>query len=429
MTPFPMKPHCPARFQSQVAQLEARDAYVENLAAHWLSVLRPYAHGVVDMAVDVEALGAGDVVFRRFKAIFPSGLMVELQGNVPLERNAATMFPETASSLAVHIGLPKIAPGSNVSEQDGLVRSVRYRATSETTMRPQPEILFGREATDRFELLSIGQLQRVGTRFRFDPAVFPTIARIGGAGHLREALVRFVAALQRRQDELRDAWGNQALDREALTAPDTIEPVELGLLLNEYVPLLWECAAENSHPRELYELLNAFYGALRIFGAKEQRPRYVHTKPGEIFPWFFQRIQTIVEEAARHETTVLPFVRVDQATFDLSFHAEDLVGKRPYLVADQAPEGYLRTEVPRLIKMAGPNEIERLKQSAVRGVGMAEEFEPPGLLAHRRDVVVYRINVRDPLWLDIEDRRRIVIFLPGALASLRFFLYGVKRAF
>ena len=84
---------------------------------------------------------------------------------------------------------------------------------------------------------------------------------------------------------------------------------------------------------------------------------------------------------------------------------------------------------PHLLKMAGPNEIERLKTSAVRGVGMAEEFEPPGLLAHRRDVVVYRINVRDALWLDIEDRRRVVLFLPGAPPSVRFFLYAVKRAF
>jgi len=405
--------------------LEARDAYVENLAAHWLGVLRPYAHGVIEMEVDDDALGQGVLFLRHFKAIFPSGLMVDL--HAPLKRKA--IFFETAPSLPVHIGVPKLGPGSNVSPQDGLVRSLRYRATSETTMRAQPEILFGREATGRFELVPVGSLQQVGARVRFDPAVWPTLVRIGGAVQLCKALDQFIAALEQRQNELRGDWGGQPLNREALTTIDALAPVELSLLLDEYAPLFRECAVDNVHPRTLYELLNAFYGALRIFGAREPRPRYVHTKLGEIFPWFFRRIETVVEEAARHDTTILPFVRVDQVTFDLSFRAEHLLGKRPYLVANGAPEEYLRSDVPRLIKMASENEIDRLQRLAVRGVRVEEDFEPPGLLAQRRDMVVYRIDVRDPLWLDITDRQRIVIVIPGAPESLRFFLCGIKRTF
>ncbi|MCL2722911.1 MAG: type VI secretion system baseplate subunit TssK [Polyangiaceae bacterium] len=420
-----MKPHWPARFQLHAAHLEARDAYAENLAAHRLAVLQPYAYGVVNMEVDEEALGNGILRLRRFKAIFPSGLMVD----VPLERNAAKLFTDMASSLPVHIGVPKLGPGSNVNPQDGLVRSVRYQTTGETIMRAHPEILFGREATERFELVSVGSLQRVGARFCFDPTVWPTLVRIRGATQMQKAFGQFLLALGQRQNELRRDLGGQPLHREAFTTIDTLEPMELTLLLGEYVPLFWQCARDNVHPRKLYELLNAFYGALRIFGAKERRPRYEHTKLGEIFPWFFRRIETLVKEAARHETTILPFVRLDQVTFDLSFRAEDLLGKRPYLVANGAPEGYLRSEVPRIVKMAGSNEIDRLKRSAVRGVRLAEEFEPPGLLAHRRDMVVYRIDVRDPFWLDIVDRRRIVLFLPGAPATLRFFLCGVKRTF
>ncbi|WP_394822250.1 type VI secretion system baseplate subunit TssK [Pendulispora albinea] len=429
MTPFPMKPHWPRRFQLHVAHLEARDAYAENLVAYWLQSLHPHGHGIVEMALDDEELGRGELVFRRLKAIFPSGILVDQTGMVPLERNASTMFPETGSMLPVFVGIPKVGLGSNVSAGDGLVRSVRYIETGEGTMRPQPEILFGGEPMDRFEVLFVGHLQRIGNRLRFDPAMFPTILRIRAAAELDRALTRFIASLERRRDELRNDRGNHPLDRDSLGTPEAREPMELGLLLREHLPLLTDCAREDAHPRELYELLNAFYGALRIFGAKEERPRYSHTKLSEIFPWFFRRIQTIVEEAARDETTRLEFVRVDPVTFDLSFQSDDLVGKRPFLVADRAPEHYLRGEVPRLLKMAGPTEIGRLKASAVRGVAIVEEFEPPGVLATRRDVVVYRIHVRDPLWLDIEDRKRVLLFLPGAPPGVRFFLYGVKRAF
>jgi predicted component of type VI protein secretion system len=58
---------------------------------------------------------------------------------------------------------------------------------------------------------------------------------------------------------------------------------------------------------------------------------------------------------------------------------------------------------------------------------VAVEFEPPPAVPRRRGAVAYRIDVRDPLWLDIEDRMQIQLHLSGAPASLEAVLYCVER--
>ncbi len=103
------------------------------------------------------------------------------------------------------------------------------------------------------------------------------------------------------------------------------------------------------------------------------------------------------------------------------------MGKRPLLVLSGADEEFLRERVPSLLKMASPSAILPLLGSAIRGVAVAVEFEPPAVIPRRRGAVAYRLDVRDPLWLDIEDRMQIQLNLLGAPASLEAVLYGVER--
>jgi predicted component of type VI protein secretion system len=205
--------------------------------------------------------------------------------------------------------------------------------------------------------------------------------------------------------------------------------LRLLALIQRYLPLLREQAARPSvPPRELYGVVVGLHGALSVSDTDERLPPYEHEKLADSLPKLFREIQTLIDELARDRTTTLPFERVDASTFRLNFEREALVGKRPFLVASGADAAFLRDRIPSLLKMASPSAMPSLLQSALRGVGIAVEFEPSYAIPRRADVVTYRLDVRDPLWLDIEDRRSVLLHVPQAAPTLSFVLYGIERA-
>jgi predicted component of type VI protein secretion system len=118
---------------------------------------------------------------------------------------------------------------------------------------------------------------------------------------------------------------------------------------------------------------------------------------------------------------------VDESRFRLPFDRTQLAGTRPLLVLRGADEVFLREKVPALLKMASPTAIKPLLNSAVRGVAVAVEFEPPEVVPRQEGVVAYRIDTRDKLWQDIEDRQHVELQLVGAPKSLEAFLYSIER--
>ena len=90
-------------------------------------------------------------------------------------------------------------------------------------------------------------------------------------------------------------------------------------------------------------------------------------------------------------------------------------------------ERFLRERAAQIVKIASPVAMPPLRNTALSGVEISVEYQPPAGIPQRQGVVAYRIDVRHPLWQDIEDRSKIEVFAPFNDPSLRFFLYGVKR--
>jgi type VI secretion system protein ImpJ len=431
-----MKPFWPRTLQLFPVHLQARDAYVEDVLGRRTDRAVSDAYGLVDVAFDEAALGRGELVVPRLEAVFPSGLVAHADPESPLQCNASAALAGTSAPVRVYVGVPRaVMRGPNVSQGSALAQSVRFAATQapdEGAARPwiraQAEILFQHQSLDRFETLTLGSIQRIGTTLRFDRDVLPTVLRVSASDVLASRLRRLVEALRRRQVELARYRADHPLNLQAV-APSELPGIQLAVIVQRYLPLLGELVERRfAHPRELYEVLVLLYGSLVVFGANEPPPAYDHDEPGKVFPWLFDRIETLVDEAARDKTTSLRFERADEANFRLSFDRAALVGKRPFLVASGADEAFLRDRIPALLKLASPTAILPLLNSALRGVAIAVEFEPPAVIPRRRDMVAYRLDVRDPLWLDIEDRLQIQLNVLHAPATLEFVLYGVERS-
>ena len=428
-----MKPHWPRTLQLLPAHLHARDGYVEELLTLRTGRRVPHAYGILDLAFDEAAGTKGEIALRRLEAILPSGLVVSVGPEAPLRRS----IPESTSGATydVYVGVPKaVLRGPNVSEEGGPARSTRYvaaarkGATDLPWMRAKPELLFEGESLEGFEVLRLGRARCLGQSVRFERDALPTVLRVRASTALHDGLRTLVQAFEGRRRELVRYRAEHPLSLGAVVAAD-VPGLQLSVILQRYLPLLADLAARRSaHPHELYETLVAIHGALLAFAAApEIAPAYEHDAQGAVFPWLFERIARLVDEAARDGTTILPFQRVNETTFRLAFERGALVGKRVLLVLTGGDEEFLRERVPSLLKMASPTALAARLDSAVRGVAIAVEFEPPPVIPRSRGAVAYRIDVRDPLWLDVEDRMQVQINLVGAPPSLEAFLYGVER--
>jgi type VI secretion system protein ImpJ len=429
-----MKPYWPRTLQLLPAHLDARDGYVEDLLALRARRCAADAYGILDLAFDEMAGARGEIVVQRLEAILPSGLVVRVDAQGPLRRPVPDAPAGACVSRDVYLAVPRaILRGPNVSPEGGHGRSTRYVATAAKDafdlawLRAKPEILFQEEIHEGLEWLRLGRARSFGRSVRFERDAVPTVLRVRASSALEEGLRRLVLAFETRRRELARYRVDHPLNLGAVVAAE-LPGLQLSVILQRWLPLLKDVAVRRSaHPRELYEILVAVHGALAASGTAEIAPTYAHDEPGGVFPWLFERIDRLLEEAAREGTTALPFQRVNETTFRLSFERGDLVGKRPLLVLSGGDEGFLRERVPSLLKMASPSAMAPLLDRAVRGVAVAVEFEPPPAIPRRSGAVAYRIDVRDPLWMDIEDRMQIQLNLLGAPPALEAVLYGVER--
>jgi type VI secretion system protein ImpJ len=431
-----MKPHWPRTLQLRPAHLQTRDGYVEQLLTLRTGSYVPNAYGVLDMVLDDAAGEKGEIVVGRLEAILPSGLVVDVDAQASLRRSVPAASAGASAAHDVFVAVPRpVLRSPNVSRQGGPARSTRFLAVEKDWqglpwMRAKPEILFEGEDLEGFEVLRLGRAVGFGGKsVRFERDALPTALRVLASTALEQGLRQLITAFEARRRELVRYRVDHPLNLGSVVAED-LPGLQLSGLVQRYLPLLADVAARRSaHPHELYKVLVAVHGALQVFaGAVEIPPAYDHEDQGKVFPWLFVRIARLVDESARDQTTILPFQRVDSETFRLVFERTALVGKRPMLVLSGGDEEFLRDRVPSLLKMASPSGIVPLLGSAIRGVAVAVEFEPPPVIPRRRGAVAYRIDVRDPLWLDIEDRMQIQLHLIGAPASLEAVLYCVERA-
>jgi type VI secretion system protein ImpJ len=424
------KPYWPRTLQLRAAHLHAQGGYVEALVSTRTLRHVPHAYGVADLELVPGA--EGDVVVPRLEAIFPGGAVARVERGAPHLRRVVPSQGDGA--VDVYVGLPRaILRGPNVSLLGGPARSTRYVAPAHKdegdlpAMHAKAEILFEGERLEGFELLRLGRVRSFGKSVRLEAGVLPTALCVRASPALHEGLRAVLGACERRCAELARYRVDHPLRLGAVAASE-LPGLQLSVVLHQHLPLLADIAARRIvHPHELYGRLVALYGALSAFGSPEIAPPYEHEDQSPAFRWLFERITRLVETVARDRTTILQFGRVDVSRFRLPFDRTQLAGKRLLLVLRGADEEFLRDKVPSLLKMASPTAIKPLLNSSIRGVAVAVEFEPPEAVPRQEGVVAYRIDTRDKLWLDIEDRQQVELQLVGAPAPLEAFLYGIER--
>ncbi|WP_394827321.1 type VI secretion system baseplate subunit TssK [Pendulispora albinea] len=439
---IPRKPFWPRVLRGQPIHFYAADTYGESLRARALRRVLPDAYGIVDMAYDRDALVRGELVFRKLHVVFASGLEATIDEETPpLEADVQTRLYGLTSSIGVYLAVPKLVlDGLNLTPDDTSARSTRYVGNVDAElpwMRPKLEIVFDdypRDRCDRSEVIALGRVQRAGSAIEFAGAVWPTVLHARACDALIGTVKAVVDALARRRSELLELRSMAPFHLTAATLPQ--QALDLLVIVSRELAVLRALLGRASTtPYTFYERLQSLYLALVSFEPEvEQPPLYKHDELGTIFPWCATRIVRLLDAVARDDVTALPFACLDQrGLFALQFRREDLLHKRPVLVATCDNDDYLE-HLPRLIKLAAPFAIEECMERSFTGVRIDRVLDPPRELPQGRGIAAYKILERErdpdrrPYWQDIVTCREARVFLPhGAPPTLKLFLYGIDR--
>jgi type VI secretion system protein ImpJ len=109
----------------------------------------------------------------------------------------------------------------------------------------------------------------------------------------------------------------------------------------------------------------------------------------------------------------------DRYVWSGAIQDDNLFNKGQFYLAVSARMGVgdLIQKAPVYLKIAAPDDMERVVRNAVSGVGLVHTQVVPQAIPTRLENQYFQINRSGPLWDRIMLARRIAVFAPGEIAE------------
>jgi type VI secretion system protein ImpJ len=427
--------------------LQQQDRYHERLLAARAATLRAHSWGILECAIDPQALQSGELRVLRLRAVLPDGTLLDVGEGLDdsLPPRAIEGLRAANAQVDIYAALAQETPAGANTDLVGDPTSHARFIKQETEIadfntgreeravpwgRLNLELVMGEERRDRFDAIRIAQVVRStsGALSLRDSFVPPSL-RIGASAFLMSGFQRVVTAMTAKQQALSSSRRQRSATVIEFQAADA---ARFWLLhtLNQKLPTLVEVAQNAStHPDEAYRELAELLGMLCTFDADANPltiPRYDHLDAGATFAPMFTMAIALLDRLIAERFVEIPLARheggyhigqlKDPALFRFAFF---LAVSGTYTLAQ------LREHVPRLTKIASARQIGAIVNSAVNGSRLAFEQYPPGALPVKPDVVFFRVETSGDFWNDMVASGSIAIYEPMDPNAVRLNLYAV----
>jgi type VI secretion system protein ImpJ len=426
--------------------LQQQDRYHERLLALRVASLRARDWGVLESAMDPQALQGGEIRLERLRAVLPDGTLLTVGGELDdvLPPRPIDAQRSSTGEVDVYVGLAQEnAAGANVELATNPTSPLRYlKIDSETTdfntgndprvtpwMRHNLTIMFGDERRDHHDAIRVAKLGRApsGALVLRDTFVPPSL-RVSASPFLVSGFHRVLSAMTAKQQAL----SSSRRQRSATSLEFGNDPVRFWLLhtLNTKIPAIAQIAQDPSmHPDQAHRELSELLGALCTFDVEANPlsiPRYDHLDAGPIFEHMFAMALTLLERLIAERFVQIPLEPQSGGYYLGQLRDPAIVRHAFFLgVSGGYTPAQLREHVPRLTKIASTRQIGSIVNSAVNGATLAFEQYPPGALPLKADVVFFRLETGTDFWTDMVSTGTIAIYQPFDSNSVRLALYAV----
>ena len=416
------------------------------------SMTSRYDRGVATLDIDQERLTNGELAVRSCSGLMPDGLPFDIPDHdaAPAPRNVEDAFEATAETIPVFLTIPADRPqGGNVLRQgDDNRRETRFIA--ETASVPDEntgsderrvevaqanvQLRFGGEPLEAYTALPIARITReAGGTFALDDDFIPPCLRIGASNVLMTIARRLLERLTAKSDELTERQRNASAQREL--SPGDVTAMGLLGAVNTFIPVLNHHYTAQSHPEALYATLLALAGQLSAYlpeaDVQPRRfPEYDHSDLAACFHPLDQTLRDMLGGAKPAANYVQLDLQQKRENLYVSSAAPELLKSGQFFVVARAPgrvEEKLIETVPRKLRVASPDDIEKVIRSYTRALPIEHTHRLPVGMPVDDQASYFRLQQRGPFWEAIEEATEIALFIPSDVEDVDLELVAVKQ--
>lgn len=407
--------------------------------------------GMLEAAIDEDALRASRLKLERLRLRFPDGTLIDSTTTDPLPpaRNLEQGIPADTQSIVVLAALPlPDANGANCRFDETVLARPRrlyreYVNVVDTNGSTELEIAAERQAVRLlfdFEshaddiVCAVARLIRgTGGQFVVDSRYVPPCLTLAShAAHierikrLSEILLAKSAALGARRNE-----------RTGAIAEFGIADVSLFWLLHSihtYWPRLGFFLSHPHQPAErLYTVLAPLAAVLMTFSTSHRLtdlPPYDHAHQDEVFAKLETLIRDLLDTIVPSRVIAIGLAQTNPTTWSGQFLDDRLTAGADYYLSVSAslPAFELVEQIPRLCKIGAPDDVEHIVNAALSGIPLRAVQRVPAAIPVRLDNQYFAIDPNDPAHARMLAARACHVYLPASVPDASIELYAVLHS-
>ena len=280
-------------------------------------------------------------------------------------------------------------------------------------------LLFGNEFREGFNCL---QVARVSRNASGKPMMHPGFAApcldLSSSELLMNLIRRQVEVLASKSSALAAPRREKSKGSADFTASDT---ASFWLLhtVNSYLPELRHIfKVRRGHPEFAYCAMLRLAGALSTFaieGSAAELPDYNHDDLGACFSLLDARIRDLMDTVIPDKFYPIPLIKGDRATWSGAVPDDNLFHNSQFYLALSAPMGIdeIIQRVPTYLKLAAPDDLERLVRNSLPGISLRHVEHPPKQIPMKLGNQYFTLNQSGDMWKAIMLARRVAVFAPA----------------
>lgn len=425
----------PQHFQRQ-------DLYHETRLQRMAAALNPYFWGVRSVQWDLDGLGHNQLSADSMAVIFPDGEIYEAPGADLLpEPVDLARLPLDSQSFTFAAALPIVKPhGGNVDDKGRYVRAeaetldllsealpveVPY-LKKQAVLLPQPAAGHSHTA---MPVVRIRRAPHGG--FEIDHSFIPPSVAIGAAPTIGRMLEGLISALTAKIESLQRMHRKGSANVYEVGAGDISSWWMLNIVSTANA-MLTHCARSTGlHPETLYQKLLAAAAGLMTFSDRYKTadlPAYRHDALGEVLADLDTMLRDLVDTVIAAKHFIIPLVpdKNRRAFYHAILDATKVTPETPLCLAVSAdmPPLELVAAVPARLKIAAPDDLDKIVGSALAGVPLTHMPQIPSAVPVRPNTYYFGLSTKGTLYENALKTGALAVYAPDGIPGLRMELIG-----
>ncbi|HAO33115.1 MAG TPA: type VI secretion system baseplate subunit TssK [Candidatus Competibacter sp.] len=434
----------PQHFQQQ-------DRYLEGLVRLSRGHLRPYDWGVVELALDREALALGKIALTSAKGLLPDGTPFSIPDRDPPP--APLAIDASVRDSRVMLALPLRRTGmADVERGEQTDTAARYRAvarevrdnnvdtanTSAFVEIGEPRLRLLLDTRDWSDHTCIGVARvaerRPDQKVVLDEQYIPPALDCRGVPALNGFVAELLGLLHQRGDALAERVVGGSTARAA--SLDLAQFMRLQSV-NRFEPLFAHLTAmQNLHPESFYQIALQMAGEMATFTDKVKRrppafPAYDHD---DLQTTFAPLMRELRRSLSLEEVDAAIQIPLEERQYGIRVgiitdREKPLLSKANFILAVRADMAadLLRARFPPQLKIGPVEIIAKLINHHLPGVGVSALPVAPREIPYRADFVYFRLDRNSEFWKQLLNSGGFAFFVGGEFPGLDMVFWAIKE--